>query len=74
MIYGIIKDGICENTIVSSAGFADTIGAVEVPEGYGIGDRYIDGVWEKGEAPKSEPTTEDRISALESAMLAVLEG
>ena len=73
MRYGIIKDGICQNVIVSELEFAKKIGAVEVPKGYGIGDWYIDGVWEKAKIFKSEPTAEERLSALESAMLAMME-
>jgi hypothetical protein len=74
MRYAIIKNTICANIIKAEPEFAQKIGAVEIPDGYGIGDRYIDGVWEKGEVPKSDPTAEERLSALESAMLVMMEG
>lgn len=73
MKYGVIRNNICHNVIVSEPEFAQKIGAVEIPDGYGIGDRYVDGAWEKGEVPKSSPTAEERLSALESAMLAMME-
>lgn len=45
MIYGIIENNICINVIVADRQFAQSLGAVEVPEGYGIGDGYKNGKW-----------------------------
>jgi hypothetical protein len=52
MRYGIIKDGICENIIESQPGYAESIGAVPLPDGYGIGDGYDMGEWTKAETPE----------------------
>ena len=63
--YGIIKGGVCVNAIVSEAGFAAELGAVELPEGYGIGDLYRDGEWSKAPEKEPEPTLEERLEELE---------
>lgn len=44
MIYGIIENGQCVNAIESDKSFALSLGAVEIPDGYWIGD-YYDGEW-----------------------------
>lgn len=55
-----IEHGICVNIIAfdDSATAADyeLFGAVELPEGYGIGDSYDGAEWTK--APQPEPTPE----------------
>ena len=55
-----IENGICVNVIAfdDSATAADyeLFGAVELPEGYGIGDSYNGSEWTK--APQPEPTPE----------------
>lgn len=55
-----IENGVCVNIIVldDSATAADyeLFGAVELPEGYGIGDSYNGSEWTK--APQPEPTPE----------------
>lgn len=82
MRVGFIKDTKCFNTAVFDSamvvqefeerlkqdGVVDTI--VTLPEGFGIGDIYVDGVWTKQEipAPVYVPTPEERIEALEAAM------
>lgn len=52
MNYGVIENGVCTNIIVADALFAAKIGAVELVEGFGIGDLY-DGNWVKAEIVKS---------------------
>lgn len=44
MSYGIIENNKCVNVIEAEADFAESIGAVEIPEGFWIGD-YYDGEW-----------------------------
>ncbi|MGI5824467.1 MAG: hypothetical protein ACOX7J_02740 [Bacillota bacterium] len=73
MRYAIMEDNVCINAIVSQPDFAAEIGAVELPDGYGIGDIYTDGVWGHPTPAEPEPTTEERVSALENAMLLLLE-
>ena len=55
-----IENGVCVNIITfdDSATAADyeLFGAVELPEGYGIGDGYDGSEWTK--APQPEPTPE----------------
>ncbi|MDL2288259.1 hypothetical protein LJC32_02640 [Oscillospiraceae bacterium OttesenSCG-928-F05] len=45
MRYAVIEEGICTNVIEADGAFAAEIGAVPLPEGYGIGDSCTDGVW-----------------------------
>lgn len=53
MNYGVIENGVCTNIIVADALFAAKIGAVELVEGFGIGDKF-DGDWSKAEIVKSD--------------------
>lgn len=65
MRYGILANDVCVNVILAEADFAAEIGAVEIPAGFGIGDRYVDGEWNKGEAAVSSvPTAEDDMAAM----------
>lgn len=74
MKYAIVENGVCVNVIMARADFAASIGAVELPDGYGIGDTYTDGVWEKQEVNAAgKPDIEERLIALESAVLAMME-
>ncbi len=45
MRYGIIEKNVCVNVIVADEWFASFVGAVELPEGFGIGDGYKNGKW-----------------------------
>ena len=67
MRYGVIKNNICVNAIVAEADFAAEIGAVQIPDGFGIGDIYKDGEWSKAPEPEPQPSddTESRLAALE---------
>lgn len=47
MRYAVIQDHVCVNIVVSDETFATERGFVALPDGFGIGDRYIDGVWQK---------------------------
>jgi len=49
MRYAEIKDGICVNIVLSSAEFAQKKGWVELPDRFGIGDRYVDGEFLRNE-------------------------
>ena len=49
MKYGIIKNERCVNVIMASADFAASIGAVEVPAGFGIDDFFDGQTWSKSE-------------------------
>ena len=66
MRYAILEGNACINAIVSQPDFAAEIGAVELPDGYGIGDIYTDGVWGHPEPIEPEPTTEERLANLEA--------
>lgn len=70
--YAVIENGVCTNIIVANSTFAQEIGAVEIPQGFGIGDIYKNGSWSKA-TPEPEPTTEERLAALEEAVLAMME-
>lgn len=61
MPYGIIENGQCVNAIEADEIFALSSGAVEIPDGYWIGD-YYDGEWHH-EKPQ---TIDDRVTTLES--------
>ena len=68
MNYGIIENGICINVIIADEEFAVVIGAVAVPEGFGIGDGFIDDEWVSNKPildESAEPviTTEDKAAA-----------
>lgn len=67
MRYAIIKNNICVNVIVAEPDFATEIGAVSIPDGFGIGDIYKDGEWSKAPEPEPQPSgdTESRLTALE---------
>lgn len=45
MIYAEIENGVCANTIEADPDFAKFANLVELPEGFGIGDYYVSGVW-----------------------------
>ena len=69
MRYAVIENSICVNVIVAEPDFAKEIGAVEILDGYGIGDIYSDGEWSKAPEPEPQPEpggdTESRLIALE---------
>lgn len=45
--YAQITDGVATNVIVADSAFAESVGAVLVPDGYGIGDLYDGTSWTK---------------------------
>ncbi len=73
MRYAVIKNNICVNVIVAEPDFVAEIGAVEIPDGFGIGDIYANSEWSKAPEPEPIPTAEERIEALEAAMLEMME-
>ena len=67
MKFAIVKNGICENIIVAGAEYAAKIGAVEIPEGFGIGDVFDGESWEHPEPGiDPAPTMEERVATLET--------
>ena len=55
MVFAKIENDICVNIIVFDSKeeaivFDETL--LELPEGYGIGDKYVDGAWYKKEQSK----------------------
>lgn len=56
MRFAIIEKDIVINVIDSDSDFAASIGAIEVPDEFGIGDIYQNGVYEIGNRPEPEPT------------------
>ena len=73
MKYAIIENGVCKNVIVAGAEFAEQIGAVVLAAGFGVGDMYTNGSWSKAAAEEPTPTAEERLTALEEAVLAMME-
>ena len=62
MKFAIIENEICVNVIIANAEFAAMLGAIEIPEGFGIGDGYKNGEWISNKvAPTGEPTYEPTI-------------
>ncbi len=47
MRYAVITDHVCVNIVIADEAFAGQMGFVALPDGFGIGDRYADGVWHK---------------------------
>lgn len=45
--YGLITDGVIANVIEASAEFAESIDAVPIPDGFGIGDGFDAGIFVK---------------------------
>ena len=75
--YAIIEDGVCINVILSGATYAVEIGAVLLPEGYGIGDLYNGSEWSKAPVPEPTPElegVEQRLSQLEEMFGIMTEG
>ena len=63
MMYAVMNDQKCVNVIEADSLSAETVGAIELPEGFWIGDYYYDGAWHHDEPPH-EPTTEEKVAAL----------
>ena len=55
MKFAIITNGTVTNVIEANTVFAESVGAVLIPDEYGIGDKYVDGLWEYGEKPAPKP-------------------
>ena len=66
MNYAIIENSKCVNIIVAEADFAKQIGAIELPNGYGMSDNYIDGTWSKATQPEVVMTDEEKKAAYET--------
>lgn len=64
--WAIIEDGICVNVIVSDESFAERLGAVPLPGGYGIGDSFDGENWVRNAVPE-ESTDGDVATISEKA-------
>ena len=69
MRFAIITNGTVTNVIEATADFAESIGAVETPNGYGIGDKCVDGLWEYGEKLVPEPLPPEQPHLSETDLL-----
>lgn len=56
MRYAIVKDGVCVNAIEADETFAESIGAIDLPDGYGPGDLFDGYTWTKTEQTDDGPT------------------
>ena len=54
MRYAIITNGTVINVIESEEDFAKSIGAIKIPNDFGIGDKYVNGTWKCGEREMPE--------------------
>ena len=64
MRFAIITNGTVINVIEATADFAESIGAVFIPDEYGIGDKCVDGLWEYGEKPAPESLLPEPVSEI----------
>ena len=73
MPYGIIENGKCINAIEADETFALSLGAVEIPDGYWIGD-YYNGGWHH-EKPKTETEIlQAQVADLQNQILTMMTG
>ena len=70
MQYAILTNGRVTNVIVADPEVAATIGAVECPEGVGIGWTYDGTTWA---APAPEPIPVPTVASMRQARLALLQ-
>jgi len=61
--YAINENGVVTNVIEADAEFAATIGAIPLPEGFGIGDFYDGAEWTKASSPPPPPPTPTMVNA-----------
>lgn len=69
MPYGIIENGQCVNAIEADESFALSLGAIEIPEGYWIGD-YYDGEWHHEKPLTEAQKIEQEITTLHLEQIA----
>lgn len=74
MIYAIIENGICVDVVMGDEEFAKLLNLVEVPDGFGIGDYYIDGVWSHELNPTPEPPPEESVVTWSAMAASIKEG
>lgn len=73
MPYGIIENGKCINAIEADETFALSLGAVEIPDGFWIGD-YYNGEWSH-EKPKTETEIlQAQVADLQNQILTMMTG
>ena len=76
MTIAVIKDTVCidiceftdldtANAFLKAGAWAGATAVIEPPEGYGIGDTYSDGVWQKCEEEAQEEPV-DKLTELEA--------
>lgn len=66
MRYAIIQEGVCVNIVKSDAVFAQTMGWIPLPDGFGIGDRLTGGTFSH---PLPESETQEHTSVGESGTI-----
>ena len=64
MRYAEIKNGVCVNAVEADETFARLMNLVELPDGFGIGDYYTDGIWNHEPDQEPEATTEELLNIL----------
>ena len=74
MNYALIDGGTVANIIVAEPAHAETLGAVPLPYGYGLGDGYAAGVWTRSPANGPLPAAPDADLITAEEALAVLLG
>ena len=57
MIYAEIENGVCINIVEADESFAQFMNLVELPDEFGIGDYYADGVWSHNLPTPAEDVT-----------------
>ena len=73
MSYGIIENGKCINAIEADETFALSLGAVEIPDGYWIGD-YYDGEWHHEKPSTETQILQAQVADLQNQILTMMTG
>ena len=73
MPYGIIENGQCVNAIEADESFVLSLGAIEIPEGYWIGD-YYDGEWHHEKPMTETEILQAQVADLQNQLLTMMTG
>lgn len=63
MKYAVLDGALVVNVILATPEFAAGIGAVAIPDEFGIGDSLVDGEWVKAEEPEPDLPSGDMVNA-----------